>query len=94
MCCLCVVLARATEMSSDFFDRSTFCWFSVMHGNYFDHLLDWEREIEAHPNLPVFVSSYEEMKRVSDRLSECLFRTVIAISSQTKGLAFSVLRNS
>ena len=40
--------------------------FSVYHGNYFDHLLDWEREIEAHPSIPVFVSSYEEMNRVSD----------------------------
>lgn len=41
---------------------------SVWHGNYFDHLLDWEREIEAHPNHAIFVSNFEDMKRVSDSI--------------------------
>ena len=37
---------------------------SVHHGNYFDHLLDWEKEIETHPDIPIFISQFEDMKRV------------------------------
>lgn len=64
------MFAQLSEMKNEMGYSGTWDqFFQVMlewgfwHGNYFDHLLDWEREIEAHPNHPIFVSSYEDMKR-------------------------------
>nr|KAG5703497.1 hypothetical protein BaRGS_020131 [Batillaria attramentaria] len=32
------------------------------YGNPFDYLRDWEREIEAHPDIPILQVAYEDMK--------------------------------
>ncbi|KAK7114683.1 sulfotransferase 1C4-like [Littorina saxatilis] len=62
--------AQLSEMKNEMGYSGTWDqFFQVMlewgfwHGNYFDHLLDWEREIEAHPNHAIFVSNFEDMKR-------------------------------
>ncbi|KAK7492336.1 hypothetical protein BaRGS_00016433, partial [Batillaria attramentaria] len=44
-------------------------FFSVMleqgywYGDYFEHLKDWEKEIDQHAEMPIFHSSYEDMKQ-------------------------------
>ncbi|KAK7498913.1 hypothetical protein BaRGS_00010005, partial [Batillaria attramentaria] len=62
--------AQLSEMKNEMGYSGTWeQFFQVMlewgfwHGNYFDHLLDWEKEIEAHPEQPFFVSPFEDMKR-------------------------------
>ncbi|KAK7088225.1 sulfotransferase 1C2-like [Littorina saxatilis] len=37
--------------------------FGVYHGDWFDHLLDWEQEIASHPKAPVMVLPYEDLLR-------------------------------
>ncbi|KAK7492357.1 hypothetical protein BaRGS_00016454, partial [Batillaria attramentaria] len=46
------------------------------YGNPFDYLRDWEREIEAHPDIPILQVAYEDMKedpvRQVERINEFL----------------------
>ncbi|KAK7498807.1 hypothetical protein BaRGS_00009899 [Batillaria attramentaria] len=62
--------AQLSEMKNEMGYSGTWeQFFQVMlewgfwHGDFFDHLLDWEEEITAHPDHPFFVSPFEHMKR-------------------------------
>nr|KAG5687671.1 hypothetical protein BaRGS_027563 [Batillaria attramentaria] len=40
------------------------------YGNMFDYLLDWDQEIENHPDIPVYRISYEDTLRFADYSSD------------------------
>nr|KAG5694384.1 hypothetical protein BaRGS_002238 [Batillaria attramentaria] len=33
------------------------------HGDWFDHVLDWESQLASHPDIPTFVLHFEDLKR-------------------------------
>ncbi|KAK7469552.1 hypothetical protein BaRGS_00036458, partial [Batillaria attramentaria] len=35
----------------------------LFYGDYFDHMLDWERQLAANSDLPIMTSNYEDMKK-------------------------------
>ena len=41
---------------------------SVDWGSYTDYLHDWERVIDLHPDLPVHVLTYDDLKQVNQEI--------------------------
>ncbi|GAB1600158.1 sulfotransferase 6B1-like [Argonauta hians] len=44
-----------------FFD--IFCEGKLNYGNYFEYMLQWEKDIKNHPELPILIVKYEELKK-------------------------------
>ena len=41
----------------------------VDYGSWFDYTLSWEKIIRNNPDFPLYVMSYEDMKKVGDHLA-------------------------
>ena len=49
----------------------------VDYGSWFDYTLSWEKIIRNNPDFPIYVMSYEDMKKVSDYLASQYLRRLV-----------------
>ena len=45
---------------------------TVWYGNWFDYVLDWERDLKTQTEVDIFCSAFEDLKKVSRRSDVCV----------------------
>ena len=45
---------------------------TVWYGDWFDYVLDWERDLKTQTEVDIFCSAFEDLKKVSRRFDVCV----------------------